>query len=433
MKAAAAFFLFFLLTACQAAHAPGESRTFSPTDRVLANPLTGNAVWAEDLSERARPFSLVYANLTWAELEPEEGRFAFEEAEERYHFSAWRKAGKHLILRFVMDMPSRRAHTDLPAWLAARVSGSAYRVSYGSGWCPDYADPGLIRAHRRVIAALGARYDDDPFVSFVELGSLGHWGEWHVHRRAGAMPREAVRDEYIQAYLDAFQKTHLMMRRPFRRAKEAGMGLFNDASGDLAGTLLWLDWIENGGSYEGEPGQLVPMADSWKTAPVGGELTSGVAPGRLLQRDEDTLAALFRLSHTSWIGPNSFAEVEKGKADGAYDLLMRGIGYRLRVTRCDRQGGRFRLFLTNDGIAPFYDPWPVRLKTADRHGTESVLDLPLDLRTILPGEEVSVEAGIPPDTVSVCLAVFDPMTGLPAVHFAMDAEERDGWTVLLEN
>ena len=58
-------------------------------------------------------------------------------------------------------------------------------------------------AHNRAIAALGARFDGDPFVAYVEMGSLVHWGEWHIHEKIGRMPAESIRDQYLQAYLDA--------------------------------------------------------------------------------------------------------------------------------------------------------------------------------------------------------------------------------------
>ena len=93
------------------------------------------------------------------------------------------------------------------------------------GYCDDTANmpkgvrsEALIEAHARVIHALGQRYDSDPFVAYVELGSLGHWGEWHIHEKAGQMPGKAIRDRYAQAYKDAFTQTPLMMRRPFRFA-----------------------------------------------------------------------------------------------------------------------------------------------------------------------------------------------------------------------
>lgn len=35
--------------------------------------------------------------------------------------------------------------------------------------------------HKRFIAALGQRYDGNPLIAGLDIGSYGHWGEWHCH------------------------------------------------------------------------------------------------------------------------------------------------------------------------------------------------------------------------------------------------------------
>ena len=420
---------------CLPAPAYGEEiRRYEPISEALVNPLQGNVAWAEDLFEAPQPFSMVYANITWAELEPKEGSYDFEAVETRYHFDHWRELGKHMILRFVMDMPGKKDHCDLPEWLKKRVRGAAYKTPYGRGWCPDYEDRVLMEAHRRVIAALGVRYDSDPFVSFVELGSVGHWGEWHVHEKAGTMPGSEARRQYIRDYVDAFPKTLLMMRRPFDAAAELGLGLFNDASGDIRETLQWLDWIENGGDYEGETGGLSAMHEAWKTAPIGGELTTAVDPETLLREDDGLLEKLFRLSHTSWIGPNSFTQVEDDALQEALDRLMANVGSRLWVSESRVSDQRFVLTLENDGVAPFYYAWPVRLRTADSIGNVKIFDVDVDLRSVLPGEQLTVAVPLNgmEDWTTIEIGVIDPMTGRSALHLAMDVPVQAGWHVLAE-
>ena len=31
---------------------------------------------------------------------------------------------------------------------------------------------------------MGQRWGNDDFIAYIELGGLGHWGEWHVHSDA---------------------------------------------------------------------------------------------------------------------------------------------------------------------------------------------------------------------------------------------------------
>lgn len=62
--------------------------------------------------------------------------YAFEAFEEAMHVDMWRDQGKHMVLRFVMDIPGDRAHADLPAWLMEKTQGRAYSCEYGQGYCP---------------------------------------------------------------------------------------------------------------------------------------------------------------------------------------------------------------------------------------------------------------------------------------------------------
>ena len=72
------------------------------------------SAWYENVSE---DISLLYMDITWAELEPEEGVYAWDSIEEENQINRWKKEGKHLILRFVCDIPGDEKHMDIPRWL----------------------------------------------------------------------------------------------------------------------------------------------------------------------------------------------------------------------------------------------------------------------------------------------------------------------------
>ncbi len=44
-------------------------------------------------------------DITWAELEPAEGKYDWEKIERENQTDRWREEGKHLVLRFVCDIP----------------------------------------------------------------------------------------------------------------------------------------------------------------------------------------------------------------------------------------------------------------------------------------------------------------------------------------
>ncbi|NMB82522.1 MAG: DUF4832 domain-containing protein, partial [Ignavibacteria bacterium] len=114
----------------------------------ITNPLMGWVPWAT-IEESEQPFTLVYADLTWRELEPQEGRFDFESFETRNQFERWRAEGKKVVFRFVLDRPDSEEHLDIPDWLYDKIAGDGdfYNHDYGKGFSPNYANQVLIAYH----------------------------------------------------------------------------------------------------------------------------------------------------------------------------------------------------------------------------------------------------------------------------------------------
>ncbi len=431
--------LCFLPMSAQAATV---TATYADGGQPLLNPYIGCATWANNAKERQQPFTLVYANLRWADFEPEPGVYDFASFEEENHFTLWKEQGKHLIIRFVMDVPGSKKHLDIPQWLYEQTKdGKYYNVSYGRGYCPDYTNKTLIAAHRRAIAALGERYDSDPFVAYIELGSLGHWGEWHVHTNAGTMPAAAVRDAYASAYTDVFSNVKLMMRRPFRFTKTNGLGLYNDTSGDPDATETWLTWIAQGGVYNetGEEDALVSMQSSWQTAPIGGELATVLDIPTALGSELTQTLSLFTRSHTSWIGPGSFVYVEKdGAQQAGLNQLLSTLGYRLRVSAASvtlsDSSATLSFTWENSGNAPFYFGWTPAIRLQGDSTDAQIIPLSLDLLTVLPEAPKTVSLSLPATpgaAFTVSAGILDPQTGEPGVALAMDVPEDGGWYQLL--
>lgn len=439
--------LCMALTMTQAG-AMAVQMTYPATDAVLVNPYIGSVAWATSTKEHDQPFTLVYMDITWAELEAAKGVYDFEAVEKRTNLAHWRGAGKHVILRFVVDKPEDDAHMDIPQWLYDETGGDgvAYSIDYGRGYSPNYENEAFIQAHAQVIAALGERYGADPAIAYVQLGSLGHWGEWHVYGGLPPIPDEAVRERYVAPYVDAFPSAKLMLRRPFTHAQEHGAGLYNDTAGHLRSTEEWLRWIAEGGVYNetGEEDALVPMPDAWQTAPVGGELATSHAREDYVASDMiEQTQDLFARSHASWVGPRSWVDIEPGSDEEAnMHAVLRQMGYRLRVGGAafeSGEAGGMLVTLTwhNDGNAPFYFGWQPTLLLRSEEGEESVIPLALALIDILPDAPVTVQAALAPadfpaDSCAVYVGIVNPATGEPGVALAMETAVEDGWYLLAE-
>lgn len=418
-----------------------ETKTYRADDSAFANAMIGYAPMTDN--PEAGGATLRYLELTWREVEPEEGVYAWDVIEEKYGLASLRAQGVHLVLRFICDTPKKESHLDIPDWLYTQTgNGSWYDTSYGKGYSPDYADEVFRAAHHRVIAALADHFDRDGFAAYVELGSLGHWGEWHIKSGEGLvpMPGEAIRDEYETDYTRNFTNAKLLMRRPFRSAAADHLGLYNDMVGHEKDTDEWLGWIEAGGWYGDEADALTAMPDFWQTAPVGGEFTSALTMEKLLQTNLPRTLELIRKSHMSFIGP----KVAEQKFHKGYREVLKSLGYRLRVTQLELtrtgKGASVTLTLANDGAAPFYWDWDVNLYLENRKGqAQETCRLPLNLPDLLPGEEQTVTVQLDDasslyslwNNSSLTLGIVDPMTGRDAVRFAMKTPTRNGRAVLV--
>lgn len=432
-----------------------EKVVFSPAkfDGVLMNPFTGWVPWAKDTGY-SQPHTMVYARLVWAELEPNaRGEYDWEGFEERSNFKHWENMGVRINIRFYLDQPLGESHMDIPQWLYDAMGenkGYFYDCCVGKGFSPNYSDEVLLAEHERVIAALAERYNNDPRVAFIQLGSLGHWGEWHCwpyleeeSGPSGVFPEMAISDRIVSHYIKYFSRDKLTMRRPMQIAKDNGLGLFNDMFGEVPSTEAegwgWLWWINNG--YLDELNQPQPaMPDFWKKNVSGGEFANGNAA---LYLTDDTIADTIRLartSHSSWMGPCCPAGLEyNGEYQKYIDEVLINMGYRFVIEKaeCDKEvtaGAELTVSMkwANEGVAPFYFNWPVALGLADKDGVVTYSNADADIREWLPGDysmdaKVTVPADLAAGEYTLVVAILDPATNKPGIKFAIEGLREDGW------
>ncbi len=399
----------------------------------LDNPLKGYCVYT-DAGKIHRPYSMVFLYVPWKKLEPQEGRYAFAEWEKE----AWSHpaaAGKHVVLRVYADYPKKPP--AMPEWLLKKgVTQKAYE-DYGGGLSPDYDHPAMGAALERLVMAMGKRYDKHPRVAFVQLGLLGFWGEWHTYPRNELFASEKTRRRVLEAYRKAFPNKQLMARYgdglPGQYPK---MGFHDD---------MFPEDTDNGKSWSFlERLRRAKRIDSWKTTIIGGEMTPPHAI-KWLGAKWDFTMDMAKRSHFSWVGP--YGPALQGKPSEQFikrsDELVRTLGYQFRLTEirlpvAARAGESRPVAIrgVNEGVAPFYYPWPVKLAWLDARGEVVAWSaLKDDLRKWLPGPfaiEANPRSPAKPGAYRLVLGIEDPWTGKPAIRFANDLPVSMGWTVLGE-
>jgi len=455
---------------------PGGSMIeFYPTelDDPLNNPFKG---WAPSAKSTNYPqdHRLVYAGVTWKEFEPTKGHYDFGAIEASNHFSYWQSRGVKVVLRFIMDNPSGAAHRDIPDWLyhdmvnLGQSPGKAYQDNTGgmgagnnTGFSPNYNSEYLIARHKLAIEAIAKHYDSpDSPIAFVQIGSLGHWAEFHTwpyigpngeSNYTGAFPKNEISNQYIQHYIDAFaaqeDHTQLLIRRSVELAKNNNkgliMGMYNDVFGDqpsFDSEWGWYTGTQNG--YWDDIGQKQPNhANFWDTRVSGGEfyggdyglkaaLTTGSGFNETLRQTE--------LSKPSWLGPNSPASLAPGNPlQGNMDTLKKRMGYHFVVKKAaypqEQSGSTLDVSVTveNKGVQHFPFNWPVEIQLRNSGGAiVARQSTSADLRTWRTGLHTVTGSlptkTLPSGTYQLTVAILNPSTNQPAVDFANTDRLSDG-------
>jgi hypothetical protein len=408
---------------------------FQQDDTLCVNPLIGWVTDARDINIK-QPHSLVYASFSWRDIESVKGKYDFEKFEEDFNFLYWKSKNVKIIIRLYLDYPKDNPHRDIPDFLFDEMNGRgvAYSNTYGMGFSPDYNDPLLLDYHQKLIKAIADRYDNDPNIAFVEIGSLGHWGEWHTGTYNDAQIPFASQDvcEAIQnQYIKYFKNKILMMRRPTKIAADNKMGLFNDSFGDVYQTEdCFINWFNNG--YEDTQTGVFnpPIKNFWMYAPSGGEVAN--YPGEQYFTNaniEQTLRQL-KTSHTSWLGPSGPFYSTNDEIKRNLDIVQNNMGYKFYISKATIDKNEMingtktlTISIKNIGNAPFYYNWPLKLYIEDfNKSIKYVKTADFDIRTLMPDSDSEIKFTIPNEfhnnAYKAYIGIADPSTDQVAIRFA---------------
>ncbi len=407
--------------------------TFEEIDDVLPNPFKGFAPWT-GAETPVYPKMLEKATVPWRLVEPEEGKIDWDFIERDWPSM---DNGARAGLRIAAAYPGGE-EPDLPQWLVDKgIPMHPYEIDGKPGLAPDWDDPRFLEAHQRLISALGARYDGDPRLAWLDIGSYGFWGEWHVFENQHLAGTEDTKRQILEHYFEAFPTTPMVIAFDDDFATQYvldnGGGIRNDCLGRESSN----QW------YRESMRRVDPtiLDEVWKRAVITGEFCGG-GRGAVIGTTEgfDVTLAFVKETHWSWIGPAGGAiEPVDEQHRANLDLLMKTLGYRFVIRNATHPASAPRgdswpieLSVENVGVAPFYFDWQVDLLFEhDDSGTTHIIPVDVDIRDWLPGtHQASLVAELPESmeagTYSIRLGIIDPKTGKPGIYFANTGRHSDG-------
>ncbi|HTL51666.1 MAG TPA: DUF4832 domain-containing protein, partial [Planctomycetota bacterium] len=407
--------------------------TIPAIDDLLPNPFIGFITDVATLYEHPKiPQTVAFCGITWAELEPVRGEYDFERFEKGW--AEQLKLGRKIAFRLKTADPWFEKPA-IPKWLIDKgVAMRDYDIAGNKGQAPDWNNDQFLDAHDLLLQALGKRYDNDPRIAWVEIGTYGYWGEWQLAHNEALAASEDNKSRIYRAYLKYFPAKRKIVsffdNNAMRNLTAQNVGLRDNYLGSDEENKTFLDAFA----------RIDPdLADTqYKTSLIGGEFSGGDegAHATLTDRLDPTLAFIAK-THWSFIGPTGgTALMSDGPILEHAKTLAKKLGYRLRVSSFAhpeqvRIGDTFASHITiqNDGVAPFYDGWRISIlmTSAEKEFCHEMKpnDPAWDIRTWLPGErklDLNVfytrSEKFQPGLYTVWIAIIDPETGNPGVWLA---------------
>ncbi|MBN2378143.1 MAG: DUF4832 domain-containing protein [Sedimentisphaerales bacterium] len=343
--------------------------------------------------------STVFLRIPWVYIEPQEGKFNWAILDT----PAQRWIAKNKRIAMCLTTSENWMKYATPEWVKnAGAQGTFYefgkgRVAESGTWDPFFDDPIYLEKLDKFLAAVAARYDGNPNIEFIDVGSYGLWGEGHTHMSSRQDDID-IKKKHIDLYVKNFKKTILCINddfaghdKPGRRfpimdyALSKGLTLGDDSILVQPPPRSW---------YHAEMAQ-----EFWPKLPVilehehyGGAKARGSWDGNLLLKSIEDYHASFMSIH--W-----WPRILLNENREIIDKINLRMGYRLQPTKVTfpkkvKIGKRFKVRWTwsNKGVAPCYPGgFPALTLKDDQGGIVSVLsDETLNLRDLKVGSPENI-------------------------------------------
>ncbi len=432
--------------------AQGEPVRLAPGPSPADNPLKGLVPYA-DPEAGAFPHSLEFDCVRFGDLVTGPESFNWEPLEDLLDGIASR--GNQAVFRIWIEYPGKES--GLPAFLrdqGVKVTEwtDQEKKPREKNFTPDYEDERLITTIENFVAALGKRYDGDARIGYLTGGLLGSWGEWHTYPREDLFASVQTQKRVLDAYEKAFRKTPVLLRYPVGEDKPDLAGNANRPFGYHDDSFAWgtLDNGKEENSWFFMP-SLKAAGDAamnkWRTHPIGGEVRPEVwgeihdeRPGH--KRAQDFMTCVEQ-THVTWLMESGIFQkkLTKERYTRAISHVRRmGYDFHLPTARISRKESALEVQLTvvNQGVAPFYQDWPLELAALDQEG-RITKRWPVDwkLTGLLPGDPArawtaALDADAPLAGQTLALRVINPLSNGKPLRFANADQDRDapGWLSL---
>lgn len=385
--------------------------------------------------------STVMMRIPWAMIEPEEGKFNWAVLDTPAQ--RWISKGKRIAI--LITCSENWMSWPTPEWVKnAGAKGTYYEFGKGPVekshlWDPYFDDPIFLEKFDNFLTALAKRYDGNPNVSFVGIGSFGLWGEGHTFMSSQVSEEDTDRivRQHIDLHVKHFPNTLLAISddvvghdKPGRRfpltdyALSKGVTIHDDSIMVQPPPRSW---------YHAEMAQ-----EFWPKMPVILEHEHyGGSKARGAWGDGSLLLKAVEDYHASYMSIHWDPRVEYDENRELIDRINLRMGYRLQLREMSWPkeitiGQPFEVVSkwANAGVAPCYPGGFMALTLKDEKGgiVSVLVDESLDMRKLRVGPPD--KAPIRRHTSEFRVGLHAPMTKPGTYEVYVSVGKRDGTPVI---
>jgi hypothetical protein len=358
--------------------------------------------------------STIYLRVPWSFLELEEGHFNWELLDT----PAQRWIDKGIRTAFRITVFESWMVYATPEWVRdAGARGTMVNRGRRDIWQPDFCDPVFLEKLENFVSAMAGRYDGNPYVDFVDIGSFGIWGEGHSAGTSEYCTRDEGIKKHIDIYCKYFKKTLLCINDDYIGTTDLRATRFPIS--DYA--------FSRGVTLRDDSIMVQAPPDSWYSSGIA-QLFWPEMPVILetehygsSKRRNAFIKELFIQSvedyHASYISIHWWPHIFLEENREAIDIINRRLGYRIKVQEVRwpenvKLGEAFTVntFFANSGVAPCYPGgYPCITLKDEKGGIVSVLvDQSFNVRNLRVGNPGEAPVETLDSTFIVAPAFKDP-------------------------
>jgi len=361
----------------------------------------------------------LYLRLAWSYLEPREGEFNWDVVDRL--IDKWVPRGYGISFRISCretgTSPVEQQYAT-PRWVIdAGAKGGHYykgeeRDETGP-WEPVYDDPIYMEKLENFLRAFAARYDGKPWLRYVDIGSIGDWGEGHTSSGSGKDYGLAPRKAHVDLHLKYFEKSTLCITDDFvfcvkdlddrqklhRHVVDSGIIYRDDSilvdyylrafrqTHAIRSPHFFEDtWLNRPSVLELQHYGSTKRTGNWDSRP--GSSMAEFWPGK---KGPDLMLEAVETLHATYIGYHGYAREWLADNPKLTEELLNRCGYwyflyEARLAASIQPGAETKIEMTweNRGVAPAYHGFRLKLRLEGKQKVD--FDLDANNRRWVPNE-----------------------------------------------